>query len=63
LQWDMNHVKKLLQQLGTKERHAAQVNYPSLEREFSAVKRMVEPRVQRPQDPGGPLFMPMVVPC
>jgi hypothetical protein len=42
LQRDMDHVKELLQQLGTKERYAAQVNYPNLEREFSAVRRMVE---------------------
>lgn len=63
LQSNVDRVQELLQQLGTKERHAAQVNYPCLEREFSAVKRMVEQRVQRPQDPGGSLFMPMVVPC
>jgi flagellar biosynthesis protein FlhF len=62
LQRDMDHVKELLQQLAMKERYAAQVNYPSLEREFSVVKRMVEQLVQRQQDPGGPLFMPVVMP-
>jgi hypothetical protein len=62
LQPNVDRVQELLQQLGTKERYAAQANYPSLERDFSAVKRMVEQLVEPQQDPGGLLFMPTVMP-
>jgi flagellar biosynthesis protein FlhF len=58
----MDQVKELLQQLTMKERYTPQVNFPSLEREFTAVKRMVELLVQRQPDPTRPLFVPTVMP-
>jgi flagellar biosynthesis protein FlhF len=62
LQRDMDHVKDLLQQLAMKERYTQQINYPSLEREFTTVKRMVEQLVQRQPESGGALFLPTVQP-
>lgn len=62
LQRDIDQVKELLQQLALKERYAPQVNFPSLEREFTAVKRMLEQMMQRQQDASGPLFVPTVMP-
>jgi flagellar biosynthesis protein FlhF len=62
LQRDMDQVKELLQQLAAKERFAPRVNYPGLEREFTAVKKMLEHLMQRQQGQQGPLFVPTIIP-
>jgi flagellar biosynthesis protein FlhF len=62
LQRDMDQVKELLQQVATKERFSPQLNYSSLEREFTAVKKMLEHLVHKQQDHHGPLFTPTIMP-
>jgi flagellar biosynthesis protein FlhF len=62
LQRDIDQVKELLQQLTVKERYAPQVNFPGLEREFTAVRKMLEQLMQRQPDAAGPLFVPTVMP-
>jgi flagellar biosynthesis protein FlhF len=62
LQRDVDEMKGLLQQLTMKERLAPPVNLHGLEREFSAVKRMVELLVRNQQDSAAPLFATTLMP-
>ena len=62
LQRDMDQVKDLLEQLAMQERHAPPTNFPSLEREVTAVKRMIEHLVRKQQDTSSPLFAPTIMP-
>jgi flagellar biosynthesis protein FlhF len=62
LQRDMDQVKDLLEQLAMHERHAPPTNYPSLEREVTAVRRMIEHLVRKQQDTSSPLFAPAIMP-
>jgi flagellar biosynthesis protein FlhF len=62
LQRDMDQVKDLLEQLAMKERYAPQVNFPSLEREVTAVKRLIEHLVRKQLDTSGPLFATTIMP-
>ncbi|MGE3540113.1 MAG: flagellar biosynthesis protein FlhF [Candidatus Tectimicrobiota bacterium] len=63
LQRDVEQMKELLQQLVTKDRLTPPVNLHGLEREFSAVKRMVELLVRKQQDSSTPLFVSTLIPC
>ena len=63
LQRDVEEMKDLLQQMALKERLAAPVNLPGLEREFTVVKRMVEQLVRQQHDSTLPLFASTLMPC
>jgi flagellar biosynthesis protein FlhF len=63
LQRDVETMKDLLQQLALKERLAPPVNMHGLEREFTAMKRMVEQLVRQQQDSAMPLFAATLMPC
>lgn len=63
LQRDVEQMKDLLQQMAMKERLAPPVNLNGLEREFIAVKRMVELLVRKQQDTSTPLFVSTLMPC
>ena len=63
LQRDVEQMKDLLQQLAVKERLAPPMNLHGLEREFTAVKRMVELLVRKQQDSDMPLFASTLIPC
>jgi flagellar biosynthesis protein FlhF len=62
LQRDMDHVKELLQHLVSRERLVPQSHPFGLEREFIAVRQMVEHLLHVQQDSRGPLFVPSVMP-
>jgi len=63
LQRDVEQMKDLMQQLAVKERLAPPVNLHGLEREFTAVRRMVELLVRQQQDSTMPLFANTLMPC
>jgi flagellar biosynthesis protein FlhF len=63
LQRDVEEMKDLLQQMALKERLAPPVNLLGLEREFTAVKRMVEHLTRQQQDSSMPLFASTLMPC
>lgn len=63
LQRDVEQMKELLQQLAMKERLSPPVNLNGFEREFTAVKRMVEVLVRKQQDSAAPLLVSTLIPC
>ncbi len=62
LQRDIDELKALLQQLAFRERLLPQMNLNGLEREFLAMKKMVELLVQQHQDHQSPLVAPPLMP-
>jgi flagellar biosynthesis protein FlhF len=62
LQRDMDHVKELLQHLISREQLAPQSHPFGLEREFIAVRQMVEHLLHVQQDSRNPLFAPPIMP-
>lgn len=62
IQRDVEQMKDLLQQLALQERLAPALHVHGLEREFSAVKRMVELLVRKQQDSAMPLFAATLMP-
>jgi flagellar biosynthesis protein FlhF len=62
LQRDMDHVKELLQHLVSRERLVPQSHPFGLEREFIAVRQMVEHLLQGQADSRSPLFVPSLMP-
>lgn len=62
LQRDVNDLKELMRQLVAQERLQTQPNAAGLEREFAAVKKMVEYLVRGQQDSKSPLFPTAIMP-
>jgi flagellar biosynthesis protein FlhF len=55
-------MKEMLEQLAMQERYTPPNNLPGLEREVTAVKRLIEHLVRKQQDTHSPLFAPAIMP-